>query len=262
MSNRKKCFVVTPIGGESSDIRRSADGLIDSVIDPVCEDLDLEMYVAHRIDTPGSITGQVLEHILQDDLVIANLTTLNPNVMYELAVRHSVRLPVIALAEHGTILPFDISDERTIFYSDDMSGVTKLLPHLKKMCEEALGDESPDNPVYRAAKNQVMKETHPQNDFQSYILDRLDRFESILQKNSVDGGAINPAAYKVVGKINDASEDKLKSLMMDLHKNYGISSFSQSGKEITLQSNNKKTAMMAKYFIEDSGIADDVVVSR
>jgi len=180
-----KCFVVTPIGKDGSDIRRSADGLIDSVIEPICKSLKMEMFVAHRIDTPGSITEQVLEHILQDDLVIANLTTLNPNVMYELAVRHSARLPVISLAENGTNLPFDISDERTIFYDNDMAGVNKLIPILEKMASDALTDSEPDNPVYRAARNKVMKDIQPQGDFQSYMLERLDRFESIIQSNKL-----------------------------------------------------------------------------
>ncbi|MCF7502938.1 hypothetical protein [Vibrio sp. L3-7] len=166
----KNCFVVTPIGNDGSEIRRSADGLIDAVIEPICKELELNMFVAHRIDTPGSITTQVIEHVLNDDLVIANLTTLNPNVMYELAVRHAAKLPVICLAQNGTVLPFDISDERTIFYENDMAGVQKLKLILKKMALEALDDKEVDNPVYRAAKNKVMKDLHPQDDFQSYIL--------------------------------------------------------------------------------------------
>ena len=73
--HNKKCFIVTPIGKDGTEVRRAADGLIDSVIEPVCKSLNMEMFVAHRIDTPGSITGQVIEHLLNDDLVIANLTT-------------------------------------------------------------------------------------------------------------------------------------------------------------------------------------------
>lgn len=37
--SNKNCFVITPIGKENSDIRRSADGLIDAVIEPVCTSL-------------------------------------------------------------------------------------------------------------------------------------------------------------------------------------------------------------------------------
>lgn len=179
---KKKCFIVTPIGADNSNIRRAADGLIDAVIEPVCKRLGLEVFVAHRIETTGSITSQVIEHILDDDLVICNLTELNPNVMYELGVRHSARLPVISLAQKGTSLPFDISDERTIFFDNDMAGVHALQPQLEKMIGLALKDVEPDNPIYRVKTNKIMKELHPQNDVESYLIDRLDRFESTFNR--------------------------------------------------------------------------------
>lgn len=175
----KNCFVVTPIGDPVSSTRRSADGLINSVILPVLARLRVAAHIPHKMANPGSITIQVIEHLLNDDLVIANLTGLNPNVMYELAVRHAARLPVVVVAQSGTTLPFDVAAERTLFYDDDMQGVEDLRPRLEETILLALADREPDNPVYRAAQARVMKEV-VKDDAQRYVIDRLDRLESLL----------------------------------------------------------------------------------
>ena len=60
------------------------------------------------------ITSQVIDHLLNDDLVIADLTYKNPNVSYELAIRHSVEKPVIQIKEYSETIPFDITNMITI----------------------------------------------------------------------------------------------------------------------------------------------------
>lgn len=107
---RRVCFVVSPIGGDGTETRRSIDGLMDAAIEPALVESGFEVSVAHRMVSPGSITNQVIELLLTADLVVANLTGLNPNVMYELAVRHAARKPVVTIAEIGTPIPFDLQE--------------------------------------------------------------------------------------------------------------------------------------------------------
>lgn len=180
----KKCFVVTPIGSDLSSTRRYADGIIDSVIKPVMEPKGYEIKAAHQIASSGSITKQVIERLLEDDLVIANLTELNANVMYELAVRHCVGLPIVAIAEQGTVLPFDISDERTIFYTNDMAGVEELKKHLDKAVDAAVQDGVPDNPVYRVTQHQVLNKATAQGSNDAILFDYLQRLEQSVGKLS------------------------------------------------------------------------------
>lgn len=171
--DRAVCFVVTPIGDDGSATRRAIDGLFDAVIEPVLREKGYAVEVAHRMSKSGSITNQVIELLLSAELVVANLTDLNPNVMYELAVRHAARKPVVTLAEVSTKLPFDVSDERTVFYTNDMAGVPELASRLRAMVDAAVADEQPDNPVYRAATTLVMREVAP-TDSDRFILERLD----------------------------------------------------------------------------------------
>jgi hypothetical protein len=177
----KTCFIITPIGPAISDVRRATDGLIEAVIRPVLEGLDFRAVAAHQIPNPGSITKQVIEHLLHDELTIANLTGLNPNVMYELAVRHAIRLPLVVIAHEGTQIPFDVASERTIFYTNDMAGAEELKPLLQRAIGAALDDTDVDNPIYRVVKENIIRGNVPAGDPSQYILDRLDQLTEAVR---------------------------------------------------------------------------------
>lgn len=181
-SNKDKtCFIITPIGDDQSEVRRAADGVIDAVIIPALVDMGFDkenINVAHRMPSPGSINKQVITSVLECDLAIANLTNLNPNVMYELAIRHAVRKPVIQICQKGTRLPFDITEERTIFFTNDMAGVIELSNNFKEMIVEAIGDEESDNPIYRVVKNNTIMKNVDASDPSIYLLDRMNSLEN------------------------------------------------------------------------------------
>ncbi|WP_346888326.1 hypothetical protein [Clostridium sp. UBA1056] len=154
----KTCFVITPIGDENSSIRRHIDGVINAAIIPALGD-DYKIKVAHKFTSPGSINKQVIIEIYNADLVVANLTELNPNVMYELAIRHALKKPVIMIMEkESNKLPFDVATERTIFYKNDFQGVLDLKDQLIQ-AEEAIKDNcNLSNPIYDALENYMQDE--------------------------------------------------------------------------------------------------------
>ena len=75
--------------------------------------------------------------------------------MYELAIRHCVGSPAIVIAETGTVLPFDINKERTIFYTNDAKGVLELQERLEQ-CLLTLKDfHAPDSLIYDVLKDKL-----------------------------------------------------------------------------------------------------------
>ncbi len=112
----KRCFVISPIGSEGSQIREHADDVFDYIIKPAMEECNIQAFRSDHLQEPGKITEQMFREILTDDLSIAVLTGHNANVFYELAVAHAAGRPVIVLLEKGESLPFDIRDLRCVYY--------------------------------------------------------------------------------------------------------------------------------------------------
>jgi hypothetical protein len=116
MSAKKRCFVISPIGAPGSEVRAHADDVFDYIIKPVTTQLGYETERGDHVARPGRISDQMYDRILHDDLLVAVLTFQNPNVYYELAIAHAAARPLIILCESSHALPFDIKDQRVIFY--------------------------------------------------------------------------------------------------------------------------------------------------
>ncbi len=112
--NEKICFVIAPIGENGSETRERSDLVLDHIIQPAVESFGYKAVRADNIDRPGIITTQVIQYVLDAHLVIADLTERNPNVFYELAIRHITRKPFIQIMQEGEGIPFDIAATRII----------------------------------------------------------------------------------------------------------------------------------------------------
>ena len=59
----------------------------------------------------------MIHKLLTAEIVIADLTGLNPNVFYEIGIRHMAQKPIIHMHETGQKIPFDVSLYRSIQFS-------------------------------------------------------------------------------------------------------------------------------------------------
>jgi hypothetical protein len=157
----KICFYISPIGEDNSEDRRHADFLMEYIIKPAVAEFGLTVVRADQIGKPGMIGKQVIEHILKARLVVVDLSFHNPNVFYELCLRHTTRLPTVQVKRTVDKIPFDLNQYRTI--SIETRDPYTLMPKIQTYTAEvanqvrrALEDsESGDNPIslyYPSAK--------------------------------------------------------------------------------------------------------------
>jgi hypothetical protein len=157
----KVCFYITPIGEESTEERRHSDFMMEYIIKPAVKEFSLTVVRADQIGKPGMIGKQIIEHILNARLVIADLSFHNPSVFYELCLRHATRLPTVQVKRFVDKIPFDLNQYRTI--SIETRDPYTLLPNIQTYTSEvatqvrrALQDAEPgDNPIslyYPSAK--------------------------------------------------------------------------------------------------------------
>ncbi len=107
---RKDCLVIGPYGEAGTEQREWSDWVYREIVKPVAEDEEFAYRANRTIDDPqpGEIPGRIMRSLRAADLVVADLTWANPNVYYELALRHATGRPFVHLAREGTKLPFDL----------------------------------------------------------------------------------------------------------------------------------------------------------
>jgi hypothetical protein len=123
------CFYITPIGADGSEQRKHSDLFLGNIVELALGAFGLRVVRADAIDKPGIITRQIIEYLLRSRLVIADQSFHNPNVFYELALRHAVRLPIVQIIRGVDPIPFDVHQMRTVLI--DNRDIYAFVPKLE-----------------------------------------------------------------------------------------------------------------------------------
>ncbi len=153
----QRCFIVMGFGiktdhatGRKLDLDKSYRVLIK----PVVEANGLICVRADEIRHSGSIDVQMYQELLTADVVIADLSTANPNALYELGVRHALRpWTTIVVSENKLSYPFDLNHVKITCYTHlgdaiDYEEVERFRNVLDSTLKSVVGKRQPDSPVY------------------------------------------------------------------------------------------------------------------
>ena len=153
----KTCFVVMGYHkktdyptGRTLDMDKSYRLLIK----PTLEECGVQCVRADEIVHSGVIDVPMYQHLLDADLVIADLSTSNPNALYELGVRHALRpFSTIVIAESKLQYPFDVAHTAIRSYQHlgeaiDYEEVIRFRTELKAAIMAILAKQEKDSPVY------------------------------------------------------------------------------------------------------------------
>lgn len=113
---QKRCFVIMPFSDPEGYAPGHFRKVYDQIIKPAVENAG---YVAYRVDENGVsdlITTKIFKAILDCEMAVCDLSSRNPNVLYELGIRHSFDKPVVLITDDKTERIFDIQGLSTITY--------------------------------------------------------------------------------------------------------------------------------------------------
>lgn len=142
------CFVVQPFARPLGDYyeKMYKPAIEKAGLHPVRADAD--------IFATGKIIDQIWRGINDAKVLVAELTSRNPNVFYELGIAHALRKPVVLISSNEQDVPFDLQHIRVIYYDvDDPFWGQKLMAKVTENIVSAI--ERPEEAIFATEKDEV-----------------------------------------------------------------------------------------------------------
>jgi tetratricopeptide (TPR) repeat protein len=215
------CFVAMPFGTKPDGAGGSVDfdAVYREVIAPAVTAAGLEPLRADEEMGGGIIHKPMFERLILCDYAVADLTTANANVFYELGVRHAVRpyTTVLLFAEGGR-LAFDVAPLRAVPYRLDSSGRPASADPVRQALTERLieaSEHSTDSPVFQLVEGLPTPEIdHAKTDvFRDRVRYSAEVKERLAAARDRDADAVR-AVENDLGRLEDVEAGVLVDLLL------------------------------------------------
>lgn len=138
---KPRAFVLMPFAGEFDDI-------YDYLIHNLLLEAGYDVMRADDILNQRNILKDIVQSIIDSELIMADLSTANPNVYYELGLAHAYKKDVVLLAQDIKEVPFDLQSYHIITYSTHFAQMNNARQEIQTLIENVrTGDVKFGSPV-------------------------------------------------------------------------------------------------------------------
>lgn len=134
---QKECFIIMPISDVDGYPKGHFGHVYENIIYPSCEMAGYQAVRADEVKATNLIHLDILKNLIDAPIAICDLSSRNPNVLFELGIRQAFDKPVVLIQEAGTPKIFDIAPLRYLEYSKEMKyhDVLQIQKELKDAIE-------------------------------------------------------------------------------------------------------------------------------
>ena len=275
------CFVISPIGKEGTDEYKNFKEVLDHVIKPAiaASGYKLEVLRADQIEKPGSFIKDILRRLLDSFVVIADLTDQNPNVFYELGVRHSLSPRTILIAQNIDFVPSDLREYRVIIYERSFEGAIKFSERLSKFLKQIFDDpDQSDNPVLDRLPDRIASNINSQEKGLAELKEQMSvvlssESEPIKEKHKAQGdqpsqpkvGLVDAqeaatvffeTAFAILGIMNGANKKASARIERLTSFPQNLKDLSKARRVTVINQNRKATSLAAADLDEGSKVLE------
>ena len=261
----KSCFVIMPIADCEGYEKGHFAHVYNDIIKPAIEKTEFMAMRADEVKETNLIHLDILKKLIDAPIAVCDLSTRNPNVLFELGIRQAFDKPVVLIQEKGTPKIFDIAPLRYLEYSKEMKyhEVLESQKKLQEAIEATKGVENEADNINSIVKLMALsssavipnldksnKEVMALDFLQAQMTDLKMMMEMIMQDGRRANAKRNSIAAieyeRIVNKLEKLNQGKLDLPTADRE----YSKLLHDTEEIMMNCGNESDHHMFRYLIE------------
>ena len=263
--DNNNCFVIMPIADCEGYEKGHFAHVYNDIIKPAIEKTEFSAIRADEVKETNLIHLDILKKLIDAPIAVCDLSTRNPNVLFELGIRQAFDRPVVLIQEKGTPKIFDIAPLRYLEYSKEMKyhEVLESQKNLQEAIEATKGVENDTGNINSIVKLMALsspavipnldksnKEVMALDFLQSQMTDLKMMMEMMMQDGrriNVKRNSIAAIEYeRILNKLEKLNQGKLDLPQADRE----FSRLLRDTEEIMMNCGNESDHHMFRYLME------------